>query len=224
MPLRTGWTVTVLVRAIAPSMVLVALLAAGCSSASSSSGGGTAASATAPTATAPASPAPPAASVIPSDGTSVKAIPSDRATVSAWASDAPASGNVYLAESQDPRGTTAREPRCGTGCALSGDGTTVLWIMSWSRWNGAEAVGTGTERIESCNPDCASGGQYAVKVVVTLTRPVKDCGAGGLFFWTHASFDWPAGLPAALSGGGAPVNPWDFSQLRAQATASCAQP
>jgi len=224
MPLRTGWTVTVLVRAIAPSMVLVALVAAGCSSASSSSGGGTAAATPAVAPTAPASPAPPAASVIPSDGTSVKAIPSDRATVSAWASDAPASGNVYLAESQDPRGTTAREPRCGAGCPLSGDGTTVLWNMSWSRWNGAEAVGAGTERIESCNPDCASGGQYAVKVVVTLTRPVKDCGAGGLFFWTHASFDWPAGLPAALSGGGAPVNPWDFSQLRAQATASCTQP
>ena len=215
---------TILTRAIAPSMVLVAMLAAGCSSASSSSGGGTAASATAPTATASASPAPPAASVIPSDGTSVKALPSDRISASAWASGAPASGDVYLAESQDPRGTTAREPRCGAGCPLSGDGTTVLWNMSWSRWNGAEAVGTGTERIESCNPDCASGGQYTVKVVVTLTKPVKDCGAGGTYFWTHASFDWPAGLPAALSGGSAPINPWDFSQLRAQATASCTQP
>ena len=217
---------TVLTRAIAPSMVLVAMLAAGCSSASSGSGGGTAAaSATSDAApAASASPAPPAASVIPSDGTSVKALPSDRVSVSAWASDAPASGDVYLAESQDPRGTTAREPRCGAGCPLSGDGTTVLWNMSWSRWNGAEAVGTGTERIESCNPDCASGGQYTVKVVVTLTKPVKDCGAGGTYFWTHASFDWPAGLPAALSGGNTPVNPWDFSQLRAQATASCAQP
>jgi hypothetical protein len=205
-------------------MVLAALLAAGCSSASSSSGGGTAAATPAVAPTAPASPAPPAASVIPSDGTSVKALPSDRVSVSAWASDAPASGDVYLAESQDPRGTTAREPRCGGGCPLSGDGTTVLWNMSWSRWNGAEAVGAGTERIESCNPDCASGGQYTVKVVVTLTKPVKDCGAGGTYFWTHASFDWPAGLPAALSGGDAPINPWDFSQLRAQATASCAQP
>jgi len=212
--------VTVLTRAIAPSMVLVAMLAAGCSSASSGSGGGTAA-ASATSAAAPAasaSPAPPAASVIPTGG------PSDRTSISAWASDAPASGHVYLAESQDPRGTTAREPHCAAGCPLSGDGTTVLWNMSWSRWNGAEAVGTGTERIESCNPDCASGGQYSVKVVVTLTRPVKDCGAGGTYFWTHASFDWPAGLPAALSGGGAPLNPWDFSQLRAQATASCAQP
>ena len=151
---------TILTRAIAPSMVLVAMLAAGCSSASSSSGGGiTEAPAASPTAS--ASPAPPAASVIPTGGTSVRAIPSDRTSISAWASDAPASGHVYLAESQDPRGTTAREPRCG---------------------------------------------------------------AGGTYFWTHASFDWPAGLPAALSGGDAPVNPWDFSQLRAQATASCAQP
>jgi hypothetical protein len=215
-----------LTRAIAPSVVLVAMLAAGCSSASPGSGGGTAPASTAPAAapTAPASPAPPAAAVIPPGGASAGAIPSDRATISAWASDGPASGKVYLAESQDPRGTTAREPRCGAGCPLSGDGTTVLWNMTWSRWNGAEAVGAGTERIESCDPDCASGGQYAVKVVVTLTKPVKDCGAGGIYFWTHASFAWPAGLPAALSGGSAPINPWDFGQLRAQATASCTQP
>ncbi len=205
----------------------MAMLAAGCSSASPASTAGNAATAspaaaTSASATAAATAVPAAASVIPSDGTSARAIPSG--TVSAWASGSPEGSDVYLAESQDPRGTTVREPRCGTGCPLSGDGTTVLWDMTWSRWNGAEAVGAGTERIESCSPDCASGGQYAVKVVVTFTQPVKDCGDGGIYFWTRASFDWPAGLPAALQGGNAPVNPWDFSQLRAQATASCTQP
>jgi hypothetical protein len=92
--------------------------------------------------------------------------------------------------------------------------------MTWSRWDDAKAVGTGTEKIESCNPDCASGGQYSVQVKVTLTQPVKDCGDGD-YFWTHAAFAWPAGLPAALQGGNGPINPWDWPQLRAAAKATC---
>lgn len=208
---------TVLTRVIAPAAVLAALLATGlvtgCSSASSGSGAVTAATAT-PAAVASSAAAPPASAVIPPSGTSgtpAGAVPAT--TVQAWP-------GVYLAESQDPRGTTAREPGCAAGCPLSGDGTIVLWNMTWSRWDDAEAVGTGTEKIESCNPDCASGGQYSVQVKVTLTQPVKDCG-DGTYFWTHAAFTWPAGLPAALSGGNAPINPWDWPQLRAAAKATC---
>jgi hypothetical protein len=206
---------TVLTRAIAPAAVLAALLATGCSSSSPAPGAGTAATATPAAATSSAAPA--ASAVIPPSGTSGTpggALPAT--TVQAW----PGGTDVYLAESQDPRGTTVREPGCAAGCPLSGDGTIVLWDMTWSRWDDAEAVGTGTEKIESCNPDCASGGQYSVRVTVTLTQPVKDCGDGA-YFWTHAAFTWPAGLPAALQGGNGPVNPWDWPQLRAAAKATC---
>ena len=212
---------TVLTRAIAPAAVLAALLATGlatgCSSSSPASGAGTAATPTAAaaaaTSAAASAAAPPASAVIPPSATPASPLP---ATVQPW----PGGTGVYLAESQDPRGTTVREPGCASGCPLSGDGTIVLWNMTWSRWDDAAAVGTGTERIESCNPDCASGGQYSVKVAVTLTQPVKDCGDGD-YFWTHAAFTWPAGLPAALSGGNAPINPWDWPQLRAAAKATC---
>jgi hypothetical protein len=207
---------TVLTRATAPAAVLAALLvtglATGCSSADSASGAGTAATATPAAATSSA--APPASAVVPPSGTPAGTLPA--ATVQAW----PGGTDVYLAESQDPRGTTVREPGCAAGCPLSGDGTIVLWDMTWSRWDDAEAVGTGTEKIESCNPDCASGGQYSVQVKVTLTQPVKDCG-DGTYFWTHAAFTWPAGLPAGLSGGNTPTNPWDWPQLRAAAKATC---
>ena len=206
-----------LTRAIAPAVVLAALLAAGlatgCSSASSAPAAGTAATARPAAVTSAAAPA--ASTVVPPAGTPAGALPAY--TIKAWSSGT----DVYLAESQDPRGTTVREPRCATGCPLSGDGTVVLWDMTWSGWDGAEAVGTGTERIESCNPDCASGGQYSVKVEVTFTQPVRDCSDGGIYFWTHAAFTWPAGLPAALRGGNAPINPWDWPQLRAAAKASC---
>jgi hypothetical protein len=213
---RTFLTRTFLTRAIAPAAALAALLAAGlatgCSSASSTPGPGTAATAHPVAATSAAAPA--ASTVVPPAGTPAGTLPAT--TIQAW----PGGTKVYLAESQDPHGTTVREPGCATGCPLSGDGTIVLRDMSWSRWDDAEAVGTGTERIESCAPDCASGGQYSVKVEVTLTQPVKDCG-DGIYFWTHAAFTWPAGLPAALSGGNAPINPWDWPQLRAAVKASC---
>ena len=123
--------------------------------------------------------------MVPPAGTPAGTLPAT--TIQAW----PGGTDVYLAESQDPRGTTVHEPRCAAGCPLSGDGTVVLRDMTWSRWDDAEAVGTGTERIESCTPDCASGGQYSVKVEVTLTQPVKDCG-DGIGLWTHAAFTWPA--------------------------------
>ena len=213
---------TVLTRAIAPAAVLAALLATGlatgCSSAGPAPGAGTAGTTTLPTqpaAAAAATSAPAASAVIPPATAPVATLPA--ATVQAW----PGGTDVYLAESQDPRGTTVREPGCAAGSPLSGDGTIVLRDMTWSRWDDAEAVGTGTEKIESCNPDCASGGQYSVQVTVTLTQPVKDCG-DGFYLWTHAAFTWPAGLPAALRGGNGPINPWDWPQLRAAAKATCA--
>jgi hypothetical protein len=132
----------------------------------------------------------------------------------------PAGADIYFAESQDATGTTAHAPGCTAGCPLSGDGTTVLWDMTWPTWTGSEAVGTGTEKIDACDPDCAAGPDYSVAVTVTFTRPARDC-ALDEWFWTHASFTWPDGLPSALTGTDAPINPWDFTQLKATATQSC---
>ena len=129
--------------------------------------------------------------------------------------------DVYFAESQDVTGTTAHAPYCQTGCPLSGDGTTVLWDMTWPTWTSGEAVGTGTEKIDGCDPDCAAGPEYSVAVTVTFSQPARDC-AMGEWFWTHATFTWPDGLPAPLTGGNAPINPWDFTQVRSAATQSCA--
>ena len=84
---------------------------------------------TATTATAVASASPAQASATPS--------------VTSHAGSVPSGADVYLAESQDVRGTTAHAPGCQAGCPLSGDGTTVLWDMTWPTWTGSEAVGTG---------------------------------------------------------------------------------
>jgi hypothetical protein len=126
--------------------------------------------------------------------------------------------DVYLAEGQDVHGTIVRAPACASGCPLSGDGTIVLYGMTWHEWTGAQAVGTGSEDIQGCVPNCASGRQYKVAVTVTLAAPKKDCATPGStqYVWTRASFRWPGGLPSGLRGSSAPYNPWTFTALESQ--------
>jgi len=125
---------------------------------------------------------------------------------------------VYLAEGQDVHGTIVRAPACGSGCPLSGDGTIILYGMTWHEWTGIQAVGTGTEDIQGCVPNCAAGPQYKVAVTVTLTGPKQDCATSGgtQYVWTKATFRWPDGLPRGLRGSNAPYNPWTFTALESQ--------
>ena len=77
--------------------------------------------------------------------------------------------------------------------------------MSWRTWSATEAVGTGIYKLDACNPSCAAGRVFSVATVVTLSNPVKVCSPSGTrWFWTRASFKFPAGLPKALQGGSAP--------------------
>ena len=130
---------------------------------------------------------------------------------------------VYLAEGGSVGGTMVHAPACKAGCQLSGDSTTSLWDMAWATWNSTVAVGTGTEKLDDCTPNCAAGTLHAVPVRVTLSRPAMVCVSGaGKWFWTRVSFTWPDGLPAAFSGGNAPLNPFDYPDLTAQSAKSCA--
>ena len=129
---------------------------------------------------------------------------------------------VYLAEGGSVGGTSVHAPACGTGCPLSGDGTTSLWDMTWPTWNSAVAVGQGTEKLDDCTPNCAAGTLHAVRVAVTLSRPVMVCVAGtGKWFWSRVSFTWPDRLPAAFSGANAPLNPFDYQDITSQSAKSC---
>jgi hypothetical protein len=130
---------------------------------------------------------------------------------------------VYLADGGSVGGTIVHASACKAGCQLSGDSTTSLWDMTWSTWNSTVAAGSGTEKLDDCTPNCAAGTLHAVPVRVTLSRAVMVCVSGtGRWFWTRVSFTWPAGLPAAFSGGNAPLNPFDYPDITAQAAKSCA--
>jgi hypothetical protein len=207
------------------SAAALTVVLAGCGGASSTVVGA-ALSSTAPSASAPAS----AQAASPSSAAAAsatsppaqEAAPSSAAAVSATSAPAPAPV-VYLAEGGSVGGTVVRAPACAAGCPLSGDGTTSLWNMTWPTWNSAVAVGQGTEKLDDCTPNCAAGTLHAVRVAVTLSRPVMVCVAGtDKWFWTRVSFTWPDGLPAAFSGGNAPLNPFDYPGITAQSAKSCA--
>jgi len=113
-------------------------------------------------------------------------------------------------------------PACQQGCPLSGDSTAILARMTWRTWSASKAVGTGTYELDGCNPDCAAGPVYKVPTVVTLSHPVTVCTpAGTRSVWTRASFAFPHGLPPALRGSNAPLNPWVFSSLISASRHSC---
>jgi hypothetical protein len=131
---------------------------------------------------------------------------------------------VYLAKSQDIRGIALYRPACRSafGCPLSGDSTAFLYKMTWKTWSATKAVGTGMYELNGCDPDCAAGHIYKVPAVLTLSKPVKACTpAGARWFWSRASFRFPRGLPKALQGKNAPLNPWTFTGLIDAARHSC---
>jgi hypothetical protein len=140
----------------------------------------------------------------------------------AGSSPATTGREVLLAEGGDVRGPTVYRPGCAAGCGLSGDGTTALFNMTWTTWNATEAVGTGTEKIDDCNPNCAAGTLHAVAVRVTFSNPVMVCQpSSGAWYWTRVTFAWPDGLPAVFAGDNAPTNPFNYSGITAQQATSC---
>jgi hypothetical protein len=217
-----------------PALLAVLPLAiaalAGCTSTSSTSTSPTSASAPATSApgsatTAPPAPSSSAATVAASTSTSVGPVQpatTPASPVAAGSSPAQPGRQVFLAEGGDVRGPTVYRPGCGSGCGLSGDGTAALWNMTWTTWNATEAVGTGTEKIDDCNPNCAAGTLHAVAVRVTLSMPVMVCQpSSGAWYWTRVTFVWPDGLPAVFAGGNAPANPFNYPGITAQQATSC---
>jgi hypothetical protein len=139
------------------------------------------------------------------------------------AAGAQTAANTFLAPGQDINAAPLYEPACtGYGCSLSGDGTAILYQITWTTWSATKAVGTGTYKLDACDPSCAAGPVDPVPAVVTFSQPVKVCSASGTHWvWSRASFTFPQGLPSALQGQNAPINPWTFTPLIAAAQQSC---
>src|ERR1700691_2230614 len=194
-----------------------ALLVTPCSSSSSSP---TAASSPAST---PASATPAGSPSVPASSASASSAPATSATAatpsaSPSVTTAQTAASTFLATGQDVNGTALYRPACNSnfGCQLSGDSTAFLDKMTWSVWSVTEAVGTGTIKLDDCNPNCA------VATVITLGQPGTVCSSWGTrWFWSRASFKYPNGLPKALQSDGGPQNPWNFSSVASAANQGC---
>lgn len=154
---------------------------------------------------------------------STSAAPASTGPASTPTAGAQTAANTFLAPGQDINATPLHEPPCtGYGCSLSGDGTAILSEITWTTWSATEAVGTGTYKLDACNPSCAAGPVVPVATVVTFSQPVKVCSSSGTHWvWSRASFTFPHGLPQAFAGQNAPTNPWTFTPLITAAQQSC---
>jgi hypothetical protein len=199
------------------ALACAALLVTACSSSASSAGSSAPTAASTPVTS--GTQAPPATQSAPA----TPAVPATGVAAPSPGNGAQTAADTFLAEGQDVNGTALHEPACGnSGCPLSGDSTTILYQMNWTTWSATEAVGTGTYKVDACNPSCAAGPVYPVSAVVTFSQPVKVCSASGTrWFWSRASFRFPNGLPKALQGQNAPQNPWTFTTLVTAAQQSC---
>jgi hypothetical protein len=59
-----------------------------------------------------------------------------------------------------------------TRVLYTGDGTGSLTNLRWSVWSRTRALGSGTDWIANCVPDCASAKRKRVPARVWATRPV----------------------------------------------------
>jgi hypothetical protein len=55
----------------------------------------------------------------------------------------------------------------------SGDGSGYVKNIVWTGWGSAQAVGTGTQEVNDCNPSCAQGTftGYPAKLTLAGLRP-----------------------------------------------------
>ncbi len=53
---------------------------------------------------------------------------------------------------------------------MSGDASWIIGPMRWTSWGGTTARGTGTSDVETCEPNCASGGILKTTSQVTLSK------------------------------------------------------
>ena len=79
-----------------------------------------------------------------------------------------------------------------------GDGSTTVQKIKWSAWGTDEAMGTGTFRINQCQPTCSNGSIKKYPVTLRLYRP-KSCPEADRREWSRLRFNFPKKHPKAYS-------------------------
>ena len=84
-----------------------------------------------------------------------------------------------------------------------GDAGLIANTLSWSSWTKSQAVAAGTGDINTCNPDCASGGRLSAPISLTLTKP-RTCRNGKRIF-SKLFYRWTGAVPTGPPSGTVPI-------------------
>jgi hypothetical protein len=77
-------------------------------------------------------------------------------------------------------------------CADANDALTAL---HWASWADGQAFGTGTEKVNTCTPDCADGKLVSYPALITLWRPEPLPGHPGVRYFTRITRIYPSSRP-----------------------------
>jgi hypothetical protein len=80
-------------------------------------------------------------------------------------------------------------------CADANDALTALHWVSWADQGSGQAFGTGTEKINTCTPDCAAGKLVSYPALITLWRPEPLPGHPGVRYFTRITRIYPDNRP-----------------------------
>jgi hypothetical protein len=82
---------------------------------------------------------------------------------------------------------------------VSCDGSSVISKIHWQRWDSPLASGTGTQSLDTCIPDCATGAHRLIDVRLQASDP-KRCPSGLLQY--RRVVVYPSGSAVGESLGG----------------------
>jgi hypothetical protein len=90
------------------------------------------------------------------------------------------------------------------------DANDALVNLRWVSWRGV-AYGSGTERINTCHPNCAAGHFRSYHALITVWRPrARGHGTGQLRF-TRLTEVYTGARPLRFTAGGRPYHPATFT-------------
>ncbi len=88
-----------------------------------------------------------------------------------------------------------RQTRPSSFVLTCADANDALTALHWASWAAGQAFGTGTEKVNTCTPDCADGKLVSYPALITLWRPEPLPGHPGVRYFTRITRIYPANRP-----------------------------
>ena len=88
-----------------------------------------------------------------------------------------------------------RQARPSSFVLTCADANDALTALHWVSWAGSQAFGTGTEKVNTCTPDCADGTFVSYPALITLWRPEPLPGHPGVRYFTRITRIYPFNRP-----------------------------